>query len=159
MKTDPKNTDYVLESGASRMCEPWTQAKIDAQQSEQQKQEEDRFEALERRQTELQKEMRVLDQLSLISALNAHRSRFEASNSGTALVEKVMNRKRKEPDAEVESIPHALEGDITKRLDDKEECVKRSGGGREKENKSQGTAKKQKKLADLCPLQPLVPYH
>ncbi|KAG7452768.1 DUF572-domain-containing protein [Guyanagaster necrorhizus] len=77
-KTDPKNTDYSAEHGASRNFEPW--------RDEQAVQEEDRLakleeeennpmKALENRTTDSKREMDILDALQDIRARNARNER------------------------------------------------------------------------------------
>jgi hypothetical protein len=77
-KTDPKNTDYAAEHGASRNFEPW--------RDEKQGQEEDRLarleeeennpmKALENRTVDAKREMDILDALQDIRARNARNER------------------------------------------------------------------------------------
>jgi hypothetical protein len=77
-KTDPKNTDYSAEHGASRNFEPWREeaaveeedrlAKLEAEENNPMK-------ALENRTTDSKREMDILDALQDIRARNARNER------------------------------------------------------------------------------------
>lgn len=77
-KTDPKNTDYLAEHGASRNFEPWREeaaveeedrlAKLEAEEN-------NPMRALENRTTDSKREMDILDALQDIRARNARNER------------------------------------------------------------------------------------
>ncbi|KAF5324874.1 hypothetical protein D9611_004427 [Ephemerocybe angulata] len=88
-KTDPKNTDYAAEHGASRNFEPW--------RDEEAVQEEDRLakldeeennpmKVLENRTLDSKREMEILDALQDIRARNA---RIERAGQGDALLARI----------------------------------------------------------------------
>lgn len=75
-KTDPKNTDYVAEHGASRNFEPW-RTKDDDENKEFEEEEvaDDPMKALENRTLDSKREMEILDALDEIRLRNARSER------------------------------------------------------------------------------------
>jgi len=83
VKTDPKNSDYVCEMGASRNFEPWreNQKIIDEAKHQRQKEEEgDAMKALENRTVDSKTEMDILDALDELRSLNARHSQVETND-------------------------------------------------------------------------------
>ncbi|KAH8983606.1 CWC16 protein [Lactarius hatsudake] len=77
-KTDPKNTDYAAEHGASRNFEPWREEKAVEEEDRLAKLEEEEnnpMKALENRTVDSKREMDVLDALHDIRARNARNER------------------------------------------------------------------------------------
>ncbi|THH05434.1 hypothetical protein EW146_g9903, partial [Bondarzewia mesenterica] len=77
-KTDPKNTDYSAEHGASRNFEPWREEKAVEEEDRLTKLEEEEnnpMKALENRTTDSKREMDILDALQDIRARNARNER------------------------------------------------------------------------------------
>jgi hypothetical protein len=77
-KTDPKNTDYTAEHGASRNFEPWREEEAVEQEDRLAKLEEEEnnpMKVLENRTTDSKREMDVLDALQDIRARNARNER------------------------------------------------------------------------------------
>ncbi|KXN87723.1 hypothetical protein AN958_08199 [Leucoagaricus sp. SymC.cos] len=77
-KTDPKNTDYAAEHGASRNFEPWREEKAVEEEDRLAKLEEEEnnpMKALENRTVDSKREMDVLDALQDIRARNARNER------------------------------------------------------------------------------------
>ena len=77
-KTDPKNTDYAAEHGASRNFEPWRDEKAVEEEDRLAKLEEEEnnpMKALENRQVDSKREMDILDALQDIRARNARNER------------------------------------------------------------------------------------
>ncbi|KAJ7072658.1 CWC16 protein [Mycena amicta] len=73
-KTDPKNTDYAAEHGASRNFEPWREEKEVEEEDRLAKLEEEEnnpMKVLENRTTDSKREMEILDALQDIRARNA----------------------------------------------------------------------------------------
>lgn len=73
-KTDPKNTDYAAEHGASRNFEPWREEKIVEEEDRLAKLEEEEnnpMKVLENRTIDSKREMDILDALQDIRAKNA----------------------------------------------------------------------------------------
>jgi hypothetical protein len=77
-KTDPKNTDYTAEHGASRNFEPWREERAVEEEDRLAKMEEEEnnpMKALENRTTDSKREMDILDALQDIRARNARNER------------------------------------------------------------------------------------
>lgn len=77
-KTDPKNTDYAAEHGASRNFEPWREERIVEEEDRLAKMEEEEnnpMKALENRTVDSKREMDILDALQDIRARNARNER------------------------------------------------------------------------------------
>ncbi|KAK0228289.1 CWC16 protein [Armillaria fumosa] len=77
-KTDPKNTDYAAEHGASRNFEPWRDEEAVQEEDRLAKLEEEEnnpMKALENRTTDSKREMDILDALQDIRARNARNER------------------------------------------------------------------------------------
>ena len=90
--TDPKNTDYELESGASRNFENWrdTQKEIADEEEQRTKEEEmDAMKGLENRTMDSKMEMDVLDALDEITAINRRHERIDTDK----LLETVQSKK------------------------------------------------------------------
>jgi len=78
-KTDPKNTDYAAEHGASRNFEPWREEQAVEEEDRLAKLEEEEnnpMKALENRTTDSKREMDILDALQDIRARNARNERM-----------------------------------------------------------------------------------
>ena len=81
-KTDPKNTDYSAEHGASRNFEPWREEKAVEEEDRLAKLEEEEnnpMKALENRTVDSKREMDILDALHDIRARNARNERVGKS--------------------------------------------------------------------------------
>ncbi|KAF9451243.1 DUF572-domain-containing protein [Macrolepiota fuliginosa MF-IS2] len=81
-KTDPKNTDYSAEHGASRNFEPWREEKAVEEEDRLAKLEEEEnnpMKALENRTVDSKREMDILDALQDIRARNARNERMGQS--------------------------------------------------------------------------------
>ncbi|KIY68204.1 DUF572-domain-containing protein [Cylindrobasidium torrendii FP15055 ss-10] len=77
-KTDPKNTDYAAEHGASRNFEPWREEAAEEEEDKLAKleaEENNPMKALENRTVESKREMDILDALQDIRARNARNER------------------------------------------------------------------------------------
>lgn len=81
-KTDPKNTDYAAEHGASRNFEPWREERAVEEEDRLAKLEEEEnnpMKALENRTMDSKREMDILDALQDIRARNARNERVGQS--------------------------------------------------------------------------------
>jgi len=81
-KTDPKNTDYTAEHGASRNFEPWREEKVVEEEDRLARLEEEEnnpMKALENRTVDAKREMDILDALQDIRARNARNERVGQS--------------------------------------------------------------------------------
>eukprot|EP00026_Physarum_polycephalum_P011840 Phypoly_transcript_12085.p1 GENE.Phypoly_transcript_12085~~Phypoly_transcript_12085.p1 ORF type:complete len:382 (+),score=95.88 Phypoly_transcript_12085:35-1147(+) len=80
IKTDPKNSDYQCEWGASRNFEPWRENKKFAEEQKGKREKEemgDAMKALENRTHDSKVEMDILDALDEIRSLNARQSKMD----------------------------------------------------------------------------------
>jgi len=87
-KTDPKNTDYTAEHGASRNFEPWREEKAIEEEDKLAKLEEEEnnpMKVLENRTHDSKREMDILDALQDIRARNARNERVAAGGSAELL--------------------------------------------------------------------------
>ncbi|KAF9002007.1 DUF572-domain-containing protein [Cyathus striatus] len=113
-KTDPKNTDYAAEHGASRNFEPWRDEKAVEEEDRLAKLEEEEnnpMKALENRTVDSKREMEILDALQDIRARNARNERV--GQSADILSHIAMQEVEEEEDAE------------RKRLEDEDEKLVR----------------------------------
>ncbi|CAD6985619.1 unnamed protein product [Tilletia controversa] len=78
-KTDPKNTDYTAEHGASRNFEPWRDERGGGEEGQKRDAELDPMKALEARTRESKREMEVLDALQDIQSRNARNERADTN--------------------------------------------------------------------------------
>jgi len=81
-KTDPKNMDYELESGASRNFEVWRETEQLTEEEKKKREEEDEYDnmrALENRTLDSKIEMDVLDALDAIKAVNQRHERVDTN--------------------------------------------------------------------------------
>jgi hypothetical protein len=82
-KTDPKNTDYEAEHGASRNFENWREVEIVEEEDKLDALEESdsKFKALETRATDTKREMEILDALQDLRARNARHERVTGGDA------------------------------------------------------------------------------
>ncbi|MCO5584953.1 hypothetical protein L7F22_038885 [Adiantum nelumboides] len=108
-KTDPKNTDYTVEHGASRNFEPWRETKEGTEENteegdplarimreegvEESDEDEDPMKALEKRQQEAKREMEIMDALQDIRTRNA---RIDRVDTDEVLAKHLQKGKEKE---------------------------------------------------------------
>lgn len=111
-KTDPKNTDYAAEHGASRNFEPWRDEKAEEEEDRLAKMEEEEnnpMKALENRTVDSKREMDILDALQDIRARNARNERVGQSvdlmeRIGVEEIETEEERQKKWEDEEDEKL-------------------------------------------------------
>jgi len=99
-KTDPKNTDYAAEHGASRNFEPWREVEIVEEEDRLAKLEEeenDAMKVLENRTQDSKREMEILDALQDLRARNA---RLERVAAGDGAIDALGGRDDEELDEE-----------------------------------------------------------
>ena len=82
IKTDPKNSDYICESGARRNYEPWREKEKMEEEGkiERMKQDEDKMQALENKTKDAKREMEDLDLLAEIKDGNAKRAAISVTD-------------------------------------------------------------------------------
>lgn len=111
--TDPKNSDYTVESGASRNYEPWREEEESKKLTQRVREEEERgnaIKALENRQIDSKREMDVLSALDELRSLNARKQKLSFEQVLNALKnsetepreEDEDSKKRPEPEQDVE---------------------------------------------------------
>jgi hypothetical protein len=91
-KTDPKNSDYEMESGASRNFELWRDTKEAIEEAKQQREDEDKLDSmksLENRTLDSKIEMDVLDALDEMKAINQRHEKVDTNHLLEKLAEKV----------------------------------------------------------------------
>jgi len=111
-KTDPKNTDYQAEHGASRNFEPWREEQAVEEEDRLAKMEEEEnnpMKALENRTVDSKREMDILDALQDIRARNARNERVGQSvdlmeRIGVEEIETEEDRERKRQEEEDEKL-------------------------------------------------------
>ncbi|KDQ59386.1 hypothetical protein JAAARDRAFT_191918 [Jaapia argillacea MUCL 33604] len=109
-KTDPKNTDYAAEHGASRNFEPWREEQAVEEEDRLAKLEEEEsnpMKALENRTIDSKREMDILDALQDIRARNARNERVGqavdlVASLGVEEIENEEDKERKRLDEEDE---------------------------------------------------------
>ncbi|EAU88278.1 coiled-coil domain-containing protein 94 [Coprinopsis cinerea okayama7 len=114
-KTDPKNTDYAAEHGASRNFEPWREQEQEEEEDRLAKleaEENNPMKALENRTLDSKREMEILDALQDIRARNA---RIERAGQSEELLAR-MHMKEVEDEEEEER----------KRLEEEDEALVRA---------------------------------
>lgn len=134
-KTDPKNTDYVCEEGATRNFENWREVDDDeeAEEKKAELEEQNPMAALEERTKESKAQMDILDALEEIKELsdkNATVDIDELIKAKEDAKEKILERRRLQLEADDDERARsvfankkakALNGEITKRLDSSDE--------------------------------------
>ncbi|KAI8975331.1 CWC16 protein [Mycotypha africana] len=106
-KTDPKNTDYVAENGASRNFEPWREEK----ESESEEEENDPMQSLENRTLDSKREMDIMDALDEIRTRNARSERIdvdEVLNRFSEADQKVISERIRKDEEELEKEAKAV---------------------------------------------------
>ncbi|KAI0956902.1 hypothetical protein AcW1_005470 [Taiwanofungus camphoratus] len=111
-KTDPKNTDYTAEHGASRNFEPWREEQAVEEEDRLAKLEEEEnnpMKALENRTVDSKREMDILDALQDIRARNARNERIGQSvdlveRAGVEEIETEEDRERRRQEEEDEKL-------------------------------------------------------
>ena len=81
-KTDPKNADYEMESGAKRNFEAWRETKANQEELDKQREEEEKMDsmkALENRTLDNKIEMDVLDALDEIKSINKRHEKVDTN--------------------------------------------------------------------------------
>ncbi|KAG8899590.1 hypothetical protein FRB99_006565 [Tulasnella sp. 403] len=101
-KTDPKNTDYQAEHGASRNFEPWRDEKAVEEDriAKLEEEENNPMKALENKASDSKREMEILDALQDIRSRNARHERLGASLVDGGGLEKLITLDDDEEDEE-----------------------------------------------------------
>src|ERR1700737_3028119 len=100
-KTDPKNTDYVAERGASRNFEPWREEKpeeTDEERFARLEEENNPMKDLEMKQMDSKREMEIMDQLDQVRASNARIDKASREMNPEEILNLVRREEVKETD-------------------------------------------------------------
>jgi hypothetical protein len=106
-KTDPKNTDYVAERGASRNFEPWREDKpeeTDEERFARMEEENNPMKDLEMKQIDSKREMDIMDSLDQVRASNARINKASREMDPEAILKYVRRNDEvvKETDEEIQ---------------------------------------------------------
>ncbi|KAI9354671.1 CWC16 protein [Pilaira anomala] len=123
-KTDPKNTDYVAENGASRNFEPW-RGEEDPSGSESDP--DDPMKALEDRTLDSKREMDIMDALDEIRTRNARSERVDVedvldrfSNEDKVIISSRMKIEEEEDEKQAKAIFESADGEQVRKLKEAE---------------------------------------
>ncbi|KAI3847425.1 hypothetical protein MKW98_032751 [Papaver atlanticum] len=126
MKTDPQNSDYVVESGATRNFEPWRAEDEEADNDRKKREQEemgDSMKSLENRTLDSKREMDILAALDEVRSMKA----MHATVSLDAVLEAMQrNAEEKEKQLEaqdeelIKSIFHQAPKEVVRRIHDEE---------------------------------------
>ncbi|KAK1381373.1 Splicing factor YJU2 [Heracleum sosnowskyi] len=117
MLTDPKNSDYVMESGGTRCFEPWREVEVEVG---------DYMECLEKRSRDSKREMDRIAALHELKSMNSRRSKVSVDS----LLEKLRSKEEEEEKEEelcaedeaiIESRFRGGKGEFVRRIDDEDE--------------------------------------
>ncbi|PWN46622.1 DUF572-domain-containing protein, partial [Violaceomyces palustris] len=107
-KTDPKNTDYVAEHGATRNAEPWREEGDGEEEEEddddrlvrleREREEQDPMKKLEERTIDSRREMEILDKLQDIRTRNARMERIDSDLVLEAIEEREKGKRAMNPE-------------------------------------------------------------
>jgi len=145
IKTDPRNSDYECEFGASRNFEPWreTQKVLDDAKDKRDKEEMgDAMKALENRTLDSKIEMDILDALDEIRSLNARQSKMDPLE--------VLTQMQKDQEEEIKRLDEEDEQLVKQAFGDTEVVVKRIDDG-EVEDEEDGELLKKLELEPMFP--------
>ncbi|KAI7901169.1 uncharacterized protein BX663DRAFT_475601 [Cokeromyces recurvatus] len=124
-KTDPKNTDYVAENGASRNFEPWREE--DEKKSGSEEEPDDPMKSLEDRTLDSKREMDIMDALDEIRTRNARSERVnidEILNRFSAEDKQEINDRirveEEEDERQAKAIFESADGQQVRKLNEKE---------------------------------------
>eukprot|EP00242_Pyramimonas_sp_CCMP2087_P004609 CAMPEP_0198208548 /NCGR_PEP_ID=MMETSP1445-20131203/11902_1 /TAXON_ID=36898 /ORGANISM="Pyramimonas sp., Strain CCMP2087" /LENGTH=230 /DNA_ID=CAMNT_0043881983 /DNA_START=185 /DNA_END=873 /DNA_ORIENTATION=- len=110
MKTDPKNSDYIMEAGATRNFEPWREDPKEKDMTSAQREKEeagDAMKALENRTLDSKREMDILAALDEMKALSSRHATVDYSMVLNAL----SKRKARDEEATQEPVAGLTEED------------------------------------------------
>ncbi|GMY15750.1 splicing factor YJU2 [Fagus crenata] len=165
MKTDPQNSDYIVESGASRNYEPWREEDEAAETNKQKRDNEemgDAMKSLENRTLDSKREMDIIAALDEMKSMKSRHATvsvdamLEALQHTAAVKEKKLEE---EDEALIKSIFQSSRQDYVKRIrdedlddddDDDGDMVQLSGGNGE----TSGDNFKRRKISEELPGNP-----
>ncbi|KAG0165310.1 hypothetical protein DFQ28_008971 [Apophysomyces sp. BC1034] len=128
-KTDPKNTDYVAEHGASRNFEPWRgQAGEDDKDEEEEEAANDPMQALENRTLDSKREMDIMDALDEIRTRNARSERVSVEDvldrfsvEDQERIQKQLTQEEDEIERQATAVFQSADGECVRKLNNEVE--------------------------------------
>ena len=103
MKTDPQNSDYTVERGASRNYEPWRDKATQEDEAEREREEEEEgnaMAALENRTKESKREMDIMAALDEMRSLNSRNAKVTLDSALGAISRSVESERKRAEEAE-----------------------------------------------------------
>ena len=103
MKTDPQNSDYTVERGASRNYEPWRDKEAQQDEAEREREEEEEgnaMAALENRTKESKREMDIMAALDEMRSLNSRNAKVTLDSALGAISRSVESERKRAEEAE-----------------------------------------------------------
>jgi len=119
-KTDPENTDYVCEKGASRNFEPWREQAKEQEETKKEKEQEEEnnpMKALENRTEASKKEIQGMDALDEIRTINALKEGVDLDK----IILNYIEESQKDPDAEEDEQEIRSLASTVRRIEEDEE--------------------------------------
>ncbi|XP_028125139.1 splicing factor YJU2-like isoform X3 [Camellia sinensis] len=123
IKTDPQNSDYVVESGASRNFEPWRAKDEEADKEKQKRETEemgDAMKSLENRTLDSKREMDILAALDEVKSMKSRQATISV-DAMLEVLQRSAEEKEKKLEEEDEALIKSLFGaprEVVRRIDD-----------------------------------------
>ncbi|CAL5350740.1 unnamed protein product [Camellia sinensis] len=123
IKTDPQNSDYVVESGASRNFEPWRAKDEEADKENQKRETEemgDAMKSLENRTLDSKREMDILAALDEVKSIRSRQATIKV-DAMLEILQRSAKEKEKKLEEEDEALIKSLFGaprEVVRRIDD-----------------------------------------
>ncbi|KAF5948707.1 hypothetical protein HYC85_014664 [Camellia sinensis] len=123
IKTDPQNSDYVVESGASRNFEPWRAEDEEADKEKQKRETEemgDAMKSLENRTLDSKREMDILAALDEVKSMKSRQATISV-DAMLEVLQRSAEEKEKKLEEEDEALIKSLFGaprEVVRRIDD-----------------------------------------
>ncbi|PRQ30721.1 putative CWC16 protein [Rosa chinensis] len=124
MKTDPQNSDYVVEAGATRNFEPWRNEDEEVDKEKQKREAEemgDAMKSLENRTLDSKREMDILAALDEMKSMKSRHATVSVDEMLEALQHTVAHKEKRleeEDEAVIKSIVFHNSKDYVRRIDD-----------------------------------------
>ncbi|KAL4596123.1 hypothetical protein ACB092_12G141500 [Castanea dentata] len=161
IKTDPQNSDYIVESGATRNFEPWREEDEVSEANKQQREAEemgDAMRSLENRTLDSKREMDIIAALDEMKSMKSRHATVSVDAMLEALQRTAVEKEKKleeEDEALIKSIFQSSKQDYVRRirdedLDDDEDMIPLSSGN----GKTSGHDLKRRKSSEEPPGNP-----
>lgn len=124
MKTDPQNSDYVVEAGATRNFEPWRKEDEEADSEKLKREKEemgDAMKSLENRTLDSKREMDILAALDEVKSMRSRQATVSVDAMLEALQRSAEDKEKKleeEDEALIKSLFGGPRGEVIQRIDD-----------------------------------------